>query len=117
MQNETQTPIPTQMINQDQASNETPIQIELQQDHGLAEGDANIAQQYLGKRNVLTLFLFVLVVIVSQFWFTAFNNLVLDITNSDRLKGWQVLIIAIITTAILYFLIFIVYKIPLVSIT
>ena len=89
---------------------------DIMSEHGAVTHNETQGKHFLGSHHGIALIVFISAVMVSQFWYQTILELSRYMLGVDQLQWWQLLIISIIITIVLYFLIIKIFKIPFASI-
>lgn len=80
------------------------------------KNNPELSKRYLSSKPGITLLLFIVAVVTAQIWFQAILQISRDVLGRNQLSWWQVLILAITFTIILYVLVIHVFKINFLTI-
>lgn len=78
------------------------------------DNDEVAGKNFLGHYSTLALFLFISIVIVSEFWFMTFLETFEELIGT-RPRYWQLLLLSIALTFLVYYLAVKIFQIPIAS--
>ena len=82
------------------------------EDHGAISGNHDIALDFMYHNNIIAFVIFVVAIIVSQFWFEFFHQILREITNKSDPNSIQLLSMALIFTLVFTIITYFIYKVP-----
>lgn len=82
-------------------------------DNGAFSGDKIKAEVFLYNNNFCAFVIFIIAIIVSQFWFEFFHQIVREITGQDEPDSYYMLLVAIFWTSLFMLIVYFFLKVPI----
>lgn len=84
-------------------------------DHGFETQSNQKGKAFLGHYSAIALFLFILMVVASQFWYTTVLKFFEQVFGIEEGSWISLLLVSIVITVVIYLLITHLFKVPIIS--
>lgn len=84
-------------------------------DHGAISGNQDVATNFMYTNNFIAFIIFIIAIVVSQFWFEFFHQILREITGRSEPTSLEMLTFALIFTLVFFILVYCIYKVPTAS--